>query len=73
VLLVAFHFTWFICGTHAAAAAAAAASGEVVALVGPSGGGKTTIIKLLQRFYLPTSGLVTVDGRDIGRNCMSLL
>lgn len=41
-------------------------AGEVVALVGPSGGGKTTIIKLLQRFYLPSAGRVLIDGREIG-------
>ena len=40
--------------------------GEVVALVGPSGGGKSSIVKLLERQYLPTSGAVLVDGRDLG-------
>ncbi|MGH7545716.1 MAG: ABC transporter ATP-binding protein, partial [Gemmatimonadota bacterium] len=38
--------------------------GEVVALVGPSGGGKTTIVDLLPRFYSPTAGRVAIDGVD---------
>lgn len=41
--------------------------GEVVALVGPSGGGKSSIVKLVERFYLPTAGGVFIDGRDVGQ------
>eukprot|EP00192_Tetraselmis_astigmatica_P009726 CAMPEP_0117685962 /NCGR_PEP_ID=MMETSP0804-20121206/22121_1 /TAXON_ID=1074897 /ORGANISM="Tetraselmis astigmatica, Strain CCMP880" /LENGTH=808 /DNA_ID=CAMNT_0005497473 /DNA_START=224 /DNA_END=2648 /DNA_ORIENTATION=- len=40
--------------------------GEVVALVGPSGGGKSSVVKLMQRFYLPITGQVLYDGRDVG-------
>ncbi len=39
--------------------------GEVVALVGPSGGGKTTVFQLLQRFYDPHAGRIGLDGLDI--------
>ncbi len=39
--------------------------GERVALVGATGSGKTTILKLLTRFYEPQKGRVTVDGVDI--------
>ena len=55
-------------------------AGEVVALVGPSGAGKTTIFQLLQRFYDPKSGFITIDGVDIRdvdprdvRRCLSVV
>lgn len=39
--------------------------GQTVALVGATGSGKTTIVSLLQKFYLPTAGRVLVDGFDL--------
>ncbi|MFH1372623.1 MAG: ABC transporter ATP-binding protein [bacterium] len=41
--------------------------GEVVALVGPSGGGKSTLLDLLPRFYDPQQGAILIDGIDIRR------
>jgi ATP-binding cassette subfamily B protein/subfamily B ATP-binding cassette protein MsbA len=43
----------------------AVAAGQTVALVGPSGAGKTTLSNLVARFYDPTEGRVTLDGRDL--------
>jgi len=39
--------------------------GDTVALVGGSGGGKTTLVNLLPRFYAPQSGRIVLDGHDI--------
>jgi subfamily B ATP-binding cassette protein MsbA len=41
------------------------APGEVVALVGPSGGGKTTMVSLLPRFWDVDQGRITLDGIDV--------
>ena len=40
-------------------------AGEKVAIVGPTGAGKTTIIKLLTRLYEPTRGAIRIDGVDL--------
>jgi ATP-binding cassette subfamily B protein len=39
--------------------------GETVALVGATGAGKSTLAKIIARFYDPTDGVVTLDGRDL--------
>ncbi|MBL4848619.1 MAG: ABC transporter ATP-binding protein [Planctomycetes bacterium] len=39
--------------------------GKTVALVGPSGGGKSTLVKLLLRYHQPTSGRISLDGNDL--------
>jgi len=51
----------------------AIAPGQRLALVGPSGGGKTSLVNLIPRFYEPTSGRIILDGRGIDELTLSNL
>jgi len=48
-------------------------AGETVALVGMSGGGKTSLVNLVPRFYSPTSGAIILDGHDIAELSLTSL
>lgn len=47
--------------------------GEIIAIVGKSGGGKTTLVNLLPRFYAPAEGGIFIDGTDISGATLSSL
>ena len=47
--------------------------GETIALVGPTGGGKTTIVNLLCRFYEPKNGIIRINGHDYTEYTMQSL
>ncbi len=48
-------------------------AGKTVALVGQTGSGKSTLVKLLLRFYIPQSGHIRIDGVPIQRLCLGSL
>jgi ATP-binding cassette subfamily B protein len=50
-----------------------APAGLTTALVGTSGGGKTTIFNLLQRYWLPESGAIVIDGQSIAQASLASL
>ncbi len=50
-----------------------ASRGETIAIVGPTGGGKSTLVNLICRFYEPSTGRVLVDGVDYRRRPLAWL
>jgi len=49
------------------------APGQTVALVGPSGGGKSTLVSLIPRFFDPSAGRILIDGQDLRSLTLSSL
>jgi len=47
--------------------------GSIVAVVGPTGGGKSTMVSLISRFYDPQKGRIFIDGEDVREVAMSSL
>src|SRR6266536_1333827 len=39
--------------------------GEIMSVIGPNGAGKTSLLNMISGFYRPTSGSITLEGRDI--------
>ena len=62
---VRFHYPSSVGGDALCDVGLPIAAGETVALVGETGAGKSTVLKLLARFYDPVSGRVTLDGHDL--------
>lgn len=64
---IAFEHVWFSYGDRPIVTDVSfvARPGEMVALVGLTGAGKTTLASLIPRFWEPTSGRVTIDGRNV--------
>jgi ATP-binding cassette, subfamily B, bacterial len=69
---VEFRDVWFRYGTRPVIRGMdlAIEPGEMIGLVGPSGGGKTTLVNLVCRFYDVTDGAILVDGTDIRRRSL---
>src|SRR5512135_1914602 len=42
--------------------------GEIMSVIGPNGAGKTSLLNMVSGFYRPTSGSITLEGRDITRS-----
>jgi len=47
------------------------AKGQTIAIVGDSGTGKSTLLDLLMGLYIPNKGVITIDGQDIHKHCLS--